>query len=260
MACKRGSTSKKSSNKSGKLKRSTRSKENTKRSSGSKKTCGKTNKRLTRDRVSKKTSKKTKSKAVKSKATQPKKAKKSVKKPVVKKTKKESRPTKVRSPATPKRSTSKSKKINLKKILSSNPNLRRYLIDVGGEPALAVVQALRDESCTEDTIIKRSKAGKSDVRSTLNKLHGIGLVKYTRTKDPDTGLYSYTWNLRLDKLLLLHEQTQNMTERTDTDTPIERYVCKACGVEQRYTFEEAYDLRFKCPFCGSILDLDEEED
>ncbi|MCD6279168.1 hypothetical protein J7J26_00130 [Candidatus Micrarchaeota archaeon] len=159
-----------------------------------------------------------------------------------------------------KRREAKKKKVNIKRILATNPLLRKYIIDVGGEQALAIVQALKNDKCTEEVILKRSKAGKSDARATLNKLHGKRLVKYSREKDANIGLYTYTWSLRVDKLKEIGEKLLLQNKDTNERTKIEKYKCKACGAENEYSFEEAMDLRFKCPFCNSLLDLSEDEE
>ena len=118
-----------------------------------------------------------------------------------------------------KKNKKKAKKINIKKMLGKNPTLRRHIIDIGGEQALAIIQALRNDKCTEDVIIKRTRAGKSDVRAALNKLHGKGIVKYVREKDENIGLYTYTWSLRIEKLVQLGEklllQNENMNKENN---------------------------------------------
>ena len=145
-------------------------------------------------------------------------------------------------------------KKNMKNLLNSNPVLRRYIIDIGGEQALAVLQALKYDKCTEDVIIRRSKSGKSDVRAALNKLHGLGLVEYIREKDENVGLYTYTWNMRYDKLSeLSNKMLESSSAKSSEGASLEKFSCAACGSEEEYLFEEAMDIQFKCPFCGNLL-------
>ncbi len=154
----------------------------------------------------------------------------------------------------------KSKAVDELRDLLSDNKVRRALIETAGENAIAVIEALNKASQDED-IAKLLSLRVSDVRSVLNRLNEEGFTYYERTKDEETGWYSYFWTLDINKfkewikkkLLSKYERLRLMANEG------EYYFCPHCGVDVVYSFEEAMDINFKCPKCNETLDLLEEE-
>ncbi|MCD6549598.1 hypothetical protein J7K41_02745 [Candidatus Micrarchaeota archaeon] len=140
--------------------------------------------------------------------------------------------------------------IRARKNLLKDSLLRRTLVNKAGEHALAVVQALV-KPMTHEELARKIKANKSEVRMTLYKLHQAGLVTYVRDKDEESGWYSYFWSFRDAKLKELAESLSK--ERTVAENGAVLFVCNVCDNEKVYTFEEAVDLKFRCPVCNSML-------
>jgi len=100
----------------------------------------------------------------------------------------------------------------------------------------------------------------SEIRRALRLFYEEGMATYRRGRHPETGATRYYWVLNynlmntsfLAKKKAILEKLRVRLEHEETNT---FYVCPADG--SRYTFDEAYDVEFTCPKCGSLL---EEED
>lgn len=144
--------------------------------------------------------------------------------------------------------------------LLTNPDTRKLLIAAAGEHSLHVIQEFTSQMSDEE-IAKRTKIRSSDVRVVLNKLHSYGLASYTRSRDKNSGWYSYVWRLNNEHAPQLVEEmrAQLAGERTEA-APVaaeadgEAYFCKNCGPDKRVPFEEASGSLFKCNGCGSSLE------
>ncbi|MEM4366729.1 MAG: hypothetical protein QW035_01195 [Candidatus Anstonellales archaeon] len=133
----------------------------------------------------------------------------------------------------------------LEKYLVS-PELRKRLVDTAGENAIPVLKSFRNGS-TDEELASKASAKVADIRATLNKLHGIGLVSYKKVRDADSGWYHYTWVMNAEKIKEWAEQKEGVVQEG------EFYSCSKCS-SGRYSFEEAMDISFRCPQCGSSLD------
>ena len=141
--------------------------------------------------------------------------------------------------------------IRQRRDLLKDEKMRQYLIDIGGEQALAVVQTLIGNMTHED-LSKKIKVNKSEIRMTLYKLHQKGLVNYTRDKDEDSGWYSYFWSIRDGQLMDLYNSLKNSAPAAQTENT-EFYACESCRSDGVYRFEDAMDLKFRCPLCNCLL-------
>jgi len=79
-------------------------------------------------------------------------------------------------------------------------------------------------------------------------------VVYTRTKDKDTGWYSYVWKVNLSEIYRLLENTfeyeiKQLEGQLDESTTIFSFYCPKCSKENVIDFEMAANLGFKCPHC-----------
>ncbi len=141
--------------------------------------------------------------------------------------------------------------------------VKSYLLEVGGENALKIVEALADPISAEE-LAKKMELKVSGVRVALNKFHSQGLVEYTKVRNTDSGWYFYVWNFRPNALHGLLEEKKKMVKLLDNLQPEATmhqqdgkeelknlFACPKC--DNKVSFEEAMDLRFKCGDCGKAL-------
>lgn len=131
-----------------------------------------------------------------------------------------------------------------------NPDLRRRLVEIAGENAIPVLKSFKDGS-TDEELASKTSAKVADIRATLNKLHGIGLVSYKKVRDAESGWYHYTWLMNSNKIKEWAEQKEGAVQEG------EFYSCGKCN-SGKYSFETAMDISFRCPQCGSSLDTHHE--
>lgn len=144
--------------------------------------------------------------------------------------------------------------------LLGNPTIRNWLIKSVGEHSIHVIQEFSQEMSDEE-IARRAEIRSSDVRVVLNKLHSYGLASYSRSRDKNSGWYSYVWKLNCEKAGAMMAEVsgrQGEKEQCAPDDGSEHYACKNCAGTQ-VGFEEATDLMFRCRQCGSSLDYCEHK-
>ncbi len=145
---------------------------------------------------------------------------------------------------------------NLEKInhVLTSAFARQSLVNLAGENSLAIIRNF-DRNVSDDDISKKLKLKISDVRATLNKLHGAGLVTYLRDKNSETGWYSYSWMASADKIdrwIIERLEERRLTASSGGE---EHYFCPACGVNAIHNFESAYSSFFKCNLCSKDLEF-----
>jgi transcription initiation factor TFIIE subunit alpha len=143
--------------------------------------------------------------------------------------------------------------------LLANPCVRQMLINLAGEHTLHVISEFQAQMSDEE-IAKRTKLRTSDVRVVLNKLHSCGLVGYSRSRDKNSGWYSYVWKMNNDKAKeiithLMADSGFEHAEVTEGNEDGEFYKCCNCDAGKPIPFEEASNLYFKCASCGSNLEF-----
>lgn len=142
--------------------------------------------------------------------------------------------------------------------LLSDAYARHLVIEAGGEHALEIVRGFANNSSDEE-ISKKMKIKISDVRATLNKLHSLGIVEYTRHKDSETGWFSYFWCLNGERMKnWVNKKVEEERKNMDFSNG-EHYFCPTCGGASIHAFTAASDLGFKCPSCGTALDFLSQE-
>ncbi|MBD3212196.1 MAG: transcription factor [Candidatus Lokiarchaeota archaeon] len=166
-----------------------------------------------------------------------------------------------------------------------NPLLQSFLYIVGGDIAIEVGKELiasEEEDITDEDITENIKdriKGKKDfepedeeilklntVRKTLYKLYSEKLAQFRRIRDKSTGWFIYYWWHEFDLLeeLLLEKKNllqQKLRDRLEYEEKNYFFECEDCEENQiKYTFEEAFELNFRCPECGGELKaLDNQE-
>lgn len=143
-------------------------------------------------------------------------------------------------------------------VLLQNPLVREFLtVNAGENVSNIVIQA--DGPVSDEELARASKLKVSDVRSVLNKLHNLGLADYERSRDKDSGWYSYTWKMNLEKAYdMLRDKHAKELESLDAqlnhESTTEFYGCKRCRKDSpKMLFEQASETDFKCPKCKSVL-------
>jgi len=159
----------------------------------------------------------------------------------------------------------KKQQYTLQKTLLANAAVRSHLIDVAGENTINV---LREFTCelSDEELAKKAKMKVSDVRIVLNKLQSLGMAQYARSRDKDSGWYSYVWRLDEGKekeLLMPVYQNKSISKYIGEQCIVsgegDKYFCIGCGNESIVDFDTAMDRQFKCMNCGNDLSFFEKK-
>ncbi len=142
---------------------------------------------------------------------------------------------------------------NLLKI----PIVNNFLIEIGGEICPKVI-SLCNGAVTDEEIFNNfdDDTKLTKIRSILNKLHYKGIATYERTRDKNSGWYTYTWDLKTNRIVELITQIHNESiEGYETRLENEQnYVYFQCPNNcERMPFEIASEYNFKCPECSSDM-------
>ncbi len=91
----------------------------------------------------------------------------------------------------------------------ADEHVRNLIMEIAGEKALAVAVAL-EEPLSDEDLAGSCKIKVSEVRAVLNKLHSYGLTSYERTRDKESGWYSYIWRLSLGDINKILERKKEV--------------------------------------------------
>ncbi|MFW9987160.1 MAG: transcription factor [Candidatus Odinarchaeota archaeon] len=171
-------------------------------------------------------------------------------------------------------------------ITELNPFLESFLYIIGGEIAIYVgIELMKSESedITDEDItenIKESIEGTeidfepddseilklNTVRKTLYKLYSEKLAQFRRIRDKSTGWFIYYWWHEFDLLeeILLEKKSLieiKLRDRLQFEQNNYFFICKNCQESIiKYNFDEAFELNFRCPSCGSPLEAQDNQD
>jgi transcription initiation factor TFIIE subunit alpha len=160
-----------------------------------------------------------------------------------------------------------------------NPLLTSFLYIIGGDVAIEVGRELlisENEDITDEDItenIKERIEGTgidfepdieeilklNTVRKTLYKLYSAKLAQFRRIRDKSTGWFIYYWWHEFDFLedILLEKKKliqMKLRDRLQFEEKNYFFLCENCNqINIKYKFEEAFELNFRCPDCGSPL-------
>ncbi len=151
-------------------------------------------------------------------------------------------------------------KLFIHTVLLGNAKVRSFLIDIAGENAINVLRDFKEPMSDED-LAKKTKMKVSDVRVVLNRLHSFGITEYRRSRDKDSGWYSYVWNVSDGKSKDVLGPIAGLSEQEKTvvgDEGGDHYFCKACGSARIFPFDVAMNLAFRCDSCGGALEFFEK--
>lgn len=105
----------------------------------------------------------------------------------------------------------------------------------------------------------------NSVRKTLYKLYSEKLAKFRRIRDKSTGWFIYYWWHEFDLLeeILLEKKSLNegkLRDRLQFEQNNYFFICKNCQESNiKYNFDEAFELNFRCPKCGSPLEAQDNQ-
>lgn len=165
--------------------------------------------------------------------------------------------------------------------------MESFLFIIGNEIAIYVGLELinsESENITDEDITERikeriSKSGKkidlepddeeilklNTVRKTLYKLYGEKLAQFRRIRDKSTGWFIYFWwheFFRLEDILIDKKKLiqRKLRDKLNFEENNYFFTCKQCEeTKMKYTFDEAYELNFRCPDCGGALEAQDNQ-
>ncbi len=139
----------------------------------------------------------------------------------------------------------------------TNKIIEEVVGEVIGEEAIPVVFYLKDkEKVSEFAVAKAIKRDIHETRAVLYKLFEANLANFIRKKDKQKGWYICYWDFTPDTVKheynkLKKGKIRELKQRLDREKSNDFYMCKnACS---RVDFDKAYELEFKCPECGDLL-------
>jgi transcription initiation factor TFIIE subunit alpha len=155
-----------------------------------------------------------------------------------------------------------------KKKITSYELVDEYLTLIAGKDATNVVKvfekknkAISDE-IIEKNIEKKTPLKITEIRTILNQLHYRGVVCYQKSKNKKTGWYSYTWEMKPDRIAeqIIEKKTEEISKlrkKIEIEATHTMFGCKAnCDT---YPFEVAAEYYFNCPICGKPLEATNQE-
>ena len=105
----------------------------------------------------------------------------------------------------------------------------------------------------------------NSVRKTLYKLYSEKLAQFRRIRDKSTGWFIYYWWHEFDLLEEILIEKKNMLdsklrERLNFEESNYFFFCASCqDKNKKYNFDEAFELNFRCPDCGSPLEAQDNK-
>lgn len=132
-----------------------------------------------------------------------------------------------------------------------------FLTRSAGDNAFGVVKLCVDKKYSDDEKISNKLNTKvTEIRTILNRLHYSGIAQYSKTRNKQTGWYSYTWKINEKKILdlLIEEIGERMEKLENQSQQVQEHTVFACkNVCSETVFEIAMQYNFQCPECGEIM-------
>ncbi len=150
-------------------------------------------------------------------------------------------------------------------VKMSNKKILELTKEVIGEDAVKIVNFLKDKpNISEFKIAERTKTEIHEIRNILYRLNNHNLATYVKKKDRQKGWYiSYwTFNKKRVKELMSTIKVQKL-EKYKQRLKVEEanknsfFMCSNACI--RLEFQTATEHEFKCPECGNLLNLQDNE-
>ena len=131
---------------------------------------------------------------------------------------------------------------------------------IGGDEYLKVARSLlKTKDATDEEIASSTGLRINMVRKVLYDLFGKALITGIRVKDERKGWFVYRWRTRRDEVEnFIQNQKKKISDRLqqrlDYESSSDFY---HCGNEdcRKLPFQEALEEFFKCPSCGKVVNL-----
>jgi transcription initiation factor TFIIE subunit alpha len=143
----------------------------------------------------------------------------------------------------------------------SNKLIEDVVSEVSGADVIPLVKALKNrKDVSEFKIADELKQEINLTRNMLYRLYDFNLVSFIRKKDKKKGWYIYYWTFNSKNITYLlkdlkKKKLERLKERLKREKGVDFYTCGNGCI--RLDFEQATDFEFKCPECGSLLDLED---
>lgn len=150
-------------------------------------------------------------------------------------------------------------------MVLSTKKLHEVITEISGKEGVEIIGFLKNKkNISEFIIAEKTKLDMQLTRHILYLLHGYNLATYIRKKDREKGWYISYWTFNRAKVKeligrLKREKLDRLKEqlKREEDNKGNFYIClKACI---RIDFDHAFNLEFKCPECGLLLNHQENE-
>lgn len=145
----------------------------------------------------------------------------------------------------------------------SSKLVEEVVSEVAGNDVLPLLKALRNKSnVSEFKLADQIRKEINLTRNMLYRLYDNNLVSFIRKKDKKKGWYIYYWTFNQKRVKDLvkdirKKKYERLLERLQRENTTQFYSCSnKC---MRLDFEQSHDFSFKCPECGSLLDLEDNK-
>lgn len=137
--------------------------------------------------------------------------------------------------------------------------VQNYLGSLAGEHTAKLVRICgrKRKPITDEEIEKKLPIKITEIRTILNRLHYWGIATYQKSRNPNTGWYSYSWEIKPDRISeLIAEGQADEIAKIEAKIEYERnYAFFSCkGGCNNVPFEIAAEYEFKCPDCGKTME------
>lgn len=131
------------------------------------------------------------------------------------------------------------------------------------EKNLEIVRCLLDGVNTDEEIAEKTEIKLNFVRKYLYKLYDFGIASYTRSKDPETQWFTYTWEFdenEVVKQIMTSNQNQLNVLKEELDKEENNMFFCCPNGHYRLSFDDASELEFICPECGEEMEFDDNNE
>ena len=150
----------------------------------------------------------------------------------------------------------------MKEIIAKK-DLETVVTDIVGEDAVKITNYLYDkENISEFVIAEEIGYEIHKARYLLYKLLEHNLASFVRKKDRIRGWYICYWTLNLEQVKkqqakIIDSKIGKLQSRLDREESNQFYMCSSACI--RLDFDEAVDNEYKCPECGELLNVQNNE-
>jgi len=133
-----------------------------------------------------------------------------------------------------------------------NKNVKEILLKFFEEDCVNILSEL-NEYVRDEILSNRKNVKAPTVRKWLNLLHNYGLVEYTKTKDKQSGWFTYYWKIRPEKIaeFVISDIDKEINDLFQKIEEIKEHNF-VCGCRD-WTYIEALESNFVCVQCGKVI-------